>query len=115
MPAIPFDCQLTLYGIPVRAKGKWWPARPGRTSGPPELCYEDQPADVSLASLKILDQDALLDLLLSFAETSQRTNLSPEEALDLLLISALEERQAELEAELEADESDAKEYLRDPY
>lgn len=98
MPSQPFDCEITLCGSRVRAAGKWWPGKPAQTSGPPESCYEEQPADVSCTSLTLVNPEELVELLVAFGELSSKSALNPEEIIDTLLISALEERQAELDA-----------------
>ena len=46
--------QTHVAGIPCQAVAtSYWPADPGRLSGPPEYCYPSEPAEVEF---KILDR-----------------------------------------------------------
>ena len=50
MPTIGF----TWAAIDLRAEGVYSPGRPGRTSGPPEKCYPDEPAELDIEKLTAL-------------------------------------------------------------
>ena len=56
-------------GVPAKVVAFYWPGRPGKYSGPPEKCYEDEPDEMSIMSVIVngdpvtLTEDQETDLL----------------------------------------------------
>ena len=63
---------ITWRGLDLEGTATFYPGRPGRTFGPPEKCYPDEPAEVDVDTLTCEGKNALflLDSSLSDEITS---------------------------------------------
>ena len=90
-------------GLTLEGTATFYPGRPGRTSGPPERCYPDEPAEVDIQTLTCEGSDALFLLGSSFDEEIQ----------DAILESFnVEPDGPEYEPEFDEDAWEAKQELR---